>query len=185
MQCTPNISAGQLGQRYRQKREVARISSTFFLSHTRILIRADKLLCVFSSHDIFGRRSKSFLERVLNLERARCNSRRLNFQLYFHNTSIYFCVPTFTALPFHRLITMGSYSKLENKGPQVLGIFCTGTAVAAILVGLRLWVRNKIIRKVGLDDWIVTVSLVKSHLLLFRTSRCEAGKGRRRIEESA
>ncbi len=50
-----------------------------------------------------------------------------------------------------------------SRGPEFLAIFCTGTAIAAIIVALRLWVRNKIVKKVGLDDWIVTASLVKSH----------------------
>ena len=52
----------------------------------------------------------------------------------------------------------------KNRGPESLAIFCTGTAIAAIAVVLRLWVRNKIVRKVGLDDWIVAASLVNPHL---------------------
>lgn len=48
----------------------------------------------------------------------------------------------------------------HNKGPAFLAIFGTGTAVAAICVFLRLWVRSRIIRKMGSDDWIVAVSIV-------------------------
>ena len=41
-----------------------------------------------------------------------------------------------------------------------MAIFGTGTAIASILVILRLWVRARIIRKVGADDWVVAISLV-------------------------
>lgn len=42
--------------------------------------------------------------------------------------------------------------KDQNRGPQFLAVFGTGTAIAAIVVILRLWVRVRIIRKVGADD---------------------------------
>lgn len=55
----------------------------------------------------------------------------------------------------------------NNKAPEFLAVFATGTLVAMVLVCLRLWVRAKIIRKVALDDWVVVISLVKSkHLIL-------------------
>lgn len=47
-----------------------------------------------------------------------------------------------------------------NKGPEILGIFITLSTIATILVALRLWVRLWLIRKTGLDDWVVLVSLV-------------------------
>jgi hypothetical protein len=52
----------------------------------------------------------------------------------------------------------------QNRGPEFLAIFGTGTGIAAITVILRLWVRSRIIRKVGADDWVVAASLVKTHL---------------------
>ena len=58
-----------------------------------------------------------------------------------------------------------------NRGPEFVAIFCTGTAIAAIVVALRLWVRNKIVKKVGLDDRIVTASLVKSYTFRLPTKR--------------
>ena len=48
----------------------------------------------------------------------------------------------------------------HNRGPQFLAIFCTGTAFATVLVLLRFWIRARILRKVGLDDWFVVASLV-------------------------
>ena len=50
----------------------------------------------------------------------------------------------------------------HNRGPVFLAVFGTGTAVATIAVLLRMWVRARIVRKIGADDWIVLVSLVKS-----------------------
>ena len=52
----------------------------------------------------------------------------------------------------------------HSRGPELLAIFGTGTGVAAILVILRLWVRIRILRKVGTDDCIVFVSLVNLHI---------------------
>ena len=48
----------------------------------------------------------------------------------------------------------------RNRGPEILAVFCSGTALAALAVALRLWVRARLIRKVGLDDWLVALSLV-------------------------
>ena len=54
----------------------------------------------------------------------------------------------------------------HNKGPEVLAVFGTGTALASIAVILRLWVRARILRKIGADDWIMAISLVKTHNFL-------------------
>ncbi|MCJ1229370.1 hypothetical protein MMC12_006036 [Toensbergia leucococca] len=48
----------------------------------------------------------------------------------------------------------------DNRGPEFLAIFGTGTAIATVLVSLRLWVRSRIVRKVGLDDWIIAASMI-------------------------
>ena len=53
----------------------------------------------------------------------------------------------------------------ENKGPLFIGVFSAGLAVAFIVVALRLWVRIKLVGKVGVDDYIMTASLVR--ILLF------------------
>ena len=60
----------------------------------------------------------------------------------------------------------------DNRGPEFLAIFGTGTAIATVLVSLRLWVRSRIVRKVGLDDWIIAASMVGfSQLLYFHVDR--------------
>ncbi|MCJ1448709.1 MAG: hypothetical protein MMC23_009226 [Stictis urceolatum] len=43
---------------------------------------------------------------------------------------------------------------------EFLGIFVTLTALATILVALRLWIRATIVRELGVDDWVVLTSLV-------------------------
>lgn len=48
----------------------------------------------------------------------------------------------------------------KNRGPEFLAVCCTGIAIAAVTVILRLWVRIKIVRKVGVDDWLAAISLV-------------------------
>lgn len=48
----------------------------------------------------------------------------------------------------------------NDRGPTILAILYSGTVLAAIAVALRLWVRIKFLRKVGLDDWLVAASLV-------------------------
>lgn len=50
----------------------------------------------------------------------------------------------------------------QNRGPEFLAVFGTGTGIAAIAVILRLWVRFRIIRKVGADDWVVAASMVNT-----------------------
>lgn len=53
----------------------------------------------------------------------------------------------------------------DNKAPEFIGVFAAGTVVAIVLVGLRLWVRAKILCKVALDDWVVATSLVNPSIL--------------------
>ncbi len=55
----------------------------------------------------------------------------------------------------------------NDKAPEFIGVFATGTMVAMFLVCLRLWVRAKILRKVALDDWLVVTSLVRSSFFHF------------------
>lgn len=51
----------------------------------------------------------------------------------------------------------------DNRGPAFVVVFGSLVAIAILLVVLRIWVRIKIIRKLGLDDWIMMASLVCSH----------------------
>jgi len=66
----------------------------------------------------------------------------------------------------------------ENKGPLFIGIFSAGLTVAIVLVALRLWVRIKLIGKIGADDYIMTASLVRFlSLCLMQYRNLEASDG--------
>ncbi|KAE8154066.1 hypothetical protein BDV25DRAFT_126749 [Aspergillus avenaceus] len=47
----------------------------------------------------------------------------------------------------------------ENKGPTLLAAMWSLTGLAAIMVAMRLFIRTKIIRNLGLDDWLIAVSI--------------------------
>ena len=54
----------------------------------------------------------------------------------------------------------------ENRGPAFVAVFSAGLAVAIVLVALRLWVRFKVVRKVGADDYVMLASMVsKNHFI--------------------
>ncbi|MCJ1408465.1 hypothetical protein MMC19_002540 [Ptychographa xylographoides] len=53
-----------------------------------------------------------------------------------------------------------SGSPSDNKGPTFIALFSVGLFVAIVLVAMRLWVRIKMVGKVGLDDWTVLASLI-------------------------
>ncbi|MCJ1313091.1 hypothetical protein MMC25_006768 [Agyrium rufum] len=48
----------------------------------------------------------------------------------------------------------------EDKGPLFLTLFSVGLAVAIIVVALRLWVRIKLVKKTGADDWVMLASMI-------------------------
>ena len=54
----------------------------------------------------------------------------------------------------------------ENRGPAFVAVFSTGIAVAIVLVALRLWVRFKVVRKVGADDYVMLASMVSKNQFL-------------------
>lgn len=45
-------------------------------------------------------------------------------------------------------------------GPLIMGIVWAFTAVAIAAVGLRFYLRVKLLNLVGLDDWIMLLALV-------------------------
>ena len=48
----------------------------------------------------------------------------------------------------------------ENRGPEILAICGTLVALSVIIVTLRIWVRARIIRQVGIDDWTIIAATV-------------------------
>jgi hypothetical protein len=54
----------------------------------------------------------------------------------------------------------------ENKGGQILAICGVLVAVCLVIVMLRIWVRARIIRQVGADDWTMIAAMVCSDMHL-------------------
>lgn len=48
----------------------------------------------------------------------------------------------------------------QNKGPVILGVVCSITALATVFVAARFYVKGWIKKKFSVDDWIILVSLV-------------------------
>lgn len=49
----------------------------------------------------------------------------------------------------------------ENKGPPILAVMWALTALTAVIVTVRLYVRAFIVKNFGLDDWLVIISMVR------------------------
>lgn len=49
---------------------------------------------------------------------------------------------------------------IENRGPELTAVCATFTTMAVIAVALRCYVRLRIIRNFGLDDWAMVGALV-------------------------
>lgn len=57
---------------------------------------------------------------------------------------------------------------LQDRGPAIMGGMVSLTALATIFVAARLFVRVRLLRNVGLDDYLITASLVRDICLLIR-----------------
>lgn len=53
----------------------------------------------------------------------------------------------------------------ENRGPEILAICGSLVALSVIIVTLRIWVRARIVRQVGIDDWTIIGATVRSRFL--------------------
>lgn len=49
----------------------------------------------------------------------------------------------------------------EDKGPPVLAVMWALTALTAIIVAIRLYIRACLVKNFGLDDWLVVISIVR------------------------
>jgi len=54
----------------------------------------------------------------------------------------------------------------ENRGPEILAVCGSLVGFSLVIVLLRLYVRAKMVRHVGVDDWIIVAAMV-CHLYLF------------------
>ncbi|PYI00144.1 hypothetical protein BO71DRAFT_393762 [Aspergillus ellipticus CBS 707.79] len=60
------------------------------------------------------------------------------------------------------MTTVSSDYESQNKGPRILAVFWILTGLATVAVSARLFIRMKILRNPGADDWLVAVSMVFS-----------------------
>jgi len=54
----------------------------------------------------------------------------------------------------------------QTKGPTVLAVCISLTTVATVFVAARLYVRVKILSRLGLDDWLIIVSMVSTFFIM-------------------
>ena len=96
-----------------------------------------------------------------------CSTFTQSFSLNSHSlvphvglaSGLYDHTPLFSSITYKQRITI-TMTGDDNKGPMFVVVFGSLVAIAILLVVLRIWVRIKIIRKLGLDDWIMMASLV-------------------------
>lgn len=44
----------------------------------------------------------------------------------------------------------------------MIKIVCALLPLVTVITGLRLWTRARVVRSIGLDDWVIVISLVRS-----------------------
>lgn len=54
----------------------------------------------------------------------------------------------------------------QNKGPTILAVCCTLSAIGTVFVAGRLYVRAKLLNRVALDDWLIIASMVSGCALV-------------------
>jgi hypothetical protein len=53
----------------------------------------------------------------------------------------------------------------QDRGTAILVAMWTTTSIATIFVAARLYTRTKIVRSLGLDDYLISLSIVRPHLV--------------------
>lgn len=48
----------------------------------------------------------------------------------------------------------------QTKGPRILAVFWAMTSLAILAVAARLFIRIKVLRNPGADDWLIAASMV-------------------------
>lgn len=48
----------------------------------------------------------------------------------------------------------------QNRGPALLAMFWTETAISIIILGMRMWSRHKL-KNFGIDDWVMGLTVVR------------------------
>jgi hypothetical protein len=71
-----------------------------------------------------------------------------------------------TAITVSLLSRPGNFDKFRDRGPLILGVATGMTASAILLVLARVYVRLRMTRSWGLDDYAILVALVSVHSLI-------------------
>lgn len=48
----------------------------------------------------------------------------------------------------------------ENRGPKILGVLWSLTALTTLVVMARMYIRIRMLKNFGPDDWLIAVSMV-------------------------
>lgn len=59
-----------------------------------------------------------------------------------------------------------NYAHPDTRGPGVLIVACVLGPVMVLTVAARLWARAVVQRNAGVDDWLMVVAMVCSHLIV-------------------
>ncbi|EEH03860.1 conserved hypothetical protein [Histoplasma capsulatum G186AR] len=74
---------------------------------------------------------------------------------------------------------MTSARDSQNKGPLILVVMWVVTCLTTAVVATRLFVRSRMVRMVGLDDWLILISMILSFIfVVFVTISIRYGFGR-------
>lgn len=54
----------------------------------------------------------------------------------------------------------------ENRGPKILGVLWALTSLTTLVVLARMYIRIKLLKNFGSDDWLIVLSMVREPTLL-------------------
>jgi hypothetical protein len=61
--------------------------------------------------------------------------------------------------------TIPSMGSIEDRGPQIMGVGAALCTLASVAVGLRFFVRIKLLHAFGTDDWFMAFALVRHSMI--------------------
>ncbi len=56
----------------------------------------------------------------------------------------------------------------ENRGPEILAVCGSLVGLATLVVALRIWVRARMVKHIGADDWTIIAAMVCLRPRVFR-----------------
>jgi hypothetical protein len=67
--------------------------------------------------------------------------------------------------------TSSDVPKAGDKGSTMMGVMWSLTVLAIVVVVTRLYIRQRLLRNLGLDDWLIVASMVTLLAARIRLSR--------------